>query len=91
MLFGSGADADHARRLLERVGFSHRLTYRPPVVHRQQRAAVARASPAQLVLADEPTNLDQRHSIKRCSSSAKLPRNRAVLLLVSHDPSSRAI
>jgi ABC-type lipoprotein export system ATPase subunit len=92
MLFGSGVDVDHARRLLDRVGLSHRLTYRPAQlsVGQQQRVAVARAlaNRPKLVLADEPTgNLDQRHSEEALQLIGEVCReNRAALLLVSHDP-----
>ena len=92
MLFGKGSDRAYAAHLLERVGLSDRMNYRPRAlsVGQQQRVAVARAlanRPA-LVLADEPTgNLDVHHA----AASLQLIReicaeNNAALLLVSHDP-----
>jgi len=91
MMFGPGADYAHAQKLLERVGLSDRLHYRPRQlsVGQQQRVAVARAlaNNPKLVLADEPTgNLDR----KNAREALKLIReacteNGAALLLVSHD------
>lgn len=92
MLFGHGVDAAHARGLLERVGLSHRINYRPAQlsIGQQQRVAVARAlaNRPKLVLADEPTgNLDQRHAGEALALIREVCReNGAALLLVSHDP-----
>jgi ABC-type lipoprotein export system ATPase subunit len=92
MMFGPGIDLKHATRLLDRVGLSHRLTYRPSQlsIGQQQRVAVARAlaNRPKLVLADEPTgNLDQRHANDSLVLIREVCReNRAALLLVSHDP-----
>ena len=92
MLFGSGVDRARAQQLLERVGLSHRVNYRPSQlsIGQQQRVAVARAlaNRPKLVLADEPTgNLDQRHAGEALELIREACReNGAALLLVSHDP-----
>ena len=92
MLFGSGVDVPHARNLLDRVGLSHRLDYRPAhhSIGQQQRVAVARAlaNRPMLVLADEPTgNLDQHHANEALMLIKDVCReNQAALLIVSHDP-----
>jgi putative ABC transport system ATP-binding protein len=92
MLFGKGVDHATAVSLLERVGLSHRLHYRPRQmsVGQQQRVAVARAlaNRPQLVLADEPTgNLDRHHAREALALIRQVCADAgAALLLVSHDP-----
>jgi putative ABC transport system ATP-binding protein len=90
-VFGGRADSRRALDLLNRVGLSDRLNYRPRQlsVGQQQRVAVARAlaNRPKLVLADEPTgNLDRRHAREALGLIREVcGENRAALLLVSHD------
>lgn len=92
MMLGRGIDHAFARRLLDQVGMSQRLHYRPAQlsVGQQQRVAVARAlaNHPQLVLADEPTgNLDAANAATSLALLRELcENNNAALLLVSHDP-----
>jgi putative ABC transport system ATP-binding protein len=89
---GRSGDPRWARHLLEEVGLSERLHYKPErlSVGQQQRVAVARAlaNRPKLVLADEPTGaLDP----KNAQAVLELIRTLctevgASLLLVSHDP-----
>jgi ABC-type lipoprotein export system ATPase subunit len=90
-MFGQGIDPTYAKDLLNRVGLSHRLDYRPSQlsVGQQQRVAMARAlanHPA-LVLADEPTgNLDPHHAGEALGLICEICHELgAALLLVSHD------
>jgi putative ABC transport system ATP-binding protein len=89
---GHRPDPAWATRLLNEVGLSERLNYKPQKlsVGQQQRVAVARAlaNRPSLVLADEPTGaLDPVNAqqvlelIRRLCAEVK-----ASLLLVSHDP-----
>jgi len=91
MAFGRGIDAAYAKKLLERVGLSDRLGYRPRQlsVGQQQRVALARALAyhPRLVLADEPTgNLDAKRAQEAIDLLLEVCRESgAALLLVSHD------
>jgi putative ABC transport system ATP-binding protein len=88
---GRTSDSGWAKHLLEEVGLSDRLNYRPAKlsVGQQQRVAVARAlaNRPRVVLADEPTGaLDA----KNAQQVLELIRNlcgevKASLLLVTHD------
>ena len=89
---GRPHDPNWARLLLEEVGLSDRLHYKPDrlSVGQQQRVAVARAlaNRPKLVLADEPTGaLDPRNAQAVLELIRKLCTEvGASLLLVSHDP-----
>ncbi|HEY1628314.1 MAG TPA: ABC transporter ATP-binding protein [Tepidisphaeraceae bacterium] len=88
---GRAADPAWAKHLLEEVGLSQRLNYKPEKlsVGQQQRVAVARAlaNRPKLVLADEPTGaLDSKNAQQVLELIRKLCGEvGASLLLVSHD------
>jgi ABC-type lipoprotein export system ATPase subunit len=88
---GRSHDPQWARHLLNEVGLSERLDYKPEKlsVGQQQRVAVARAlaNRPKLVLADEPTGaLDPRNAQAVLELIRKLcDEVKASLLLVSHD------
>lgn len=88
---GRQHDPAWARQLLEEVGLSERLHYKPEKlsVGQQQRVAVARAlaSRPRLVLADEPTGaLDARNAQQVLDLIRRLCQQvQASLLLVTHD------
>jgi len=88
---GRAHDPKWARHLLEEVGLSERLDYKPEKlsVGQQQRVAVARAlaNRPKLVLADEPTGaLDSVNAQQTLALILKLcEETRAALLLVTHD------
>jgi putative ABC transport system ATP-binding protein len=89
---GRRQDPQWARHLLDEVGLSDRLHFKPEKlsVGQQQRVAVARAlaNRPKLVLADEPTGaLDARNAQAVLDLIRKLCTEvGASLLLVSHDP-----
>ena len=89
---GRRHDAAWARHLLDRVGLSDRMDYKPDKlsVGQQQRVAVARAlaNRPKLVLADEPTgSLDRANARQVLALIRELCAEvGAMLLLVSHDP-----
>ena len=93
---GRAADPAWARHLLEEVGLSDRLHYKPEKlsVGQQQRVAVARAlaNRPKVVLADEPTGaLDPKNAQAVLELIRKLCTEvGASLLLVSHDPTITA-
>jgi predicted ABC-type transport system involved in lysophospholipase L1 biosynthesis ATPase subunit len=76
-----------AKRLLERVGLSHRLSYRPGQLSggERQRAAVVRAliNEPELLLADEPTgSLDRAAAENLAQLLVELNREEGVALVV---------
>jgi ABC-type lipoprotein export system ATPase subunit len=89
---GSSHDPAWAKKLLNEVGLSERLNYKPNKlsVGQQQRVAIARAlaNRPKLVLADEPTgSLDAASAQQALDLIRKLCAEvGASLLLVSHDP-----
>lgn len=91
MMFGAGVDKSYAEHLLERVGLTDRMHYRPRAlsVGQQQRVAVARAlaNKPSLVLADEPTgNLDHERAHEALDLIREICQEQnAAILLVSHD------
>ncbi len=84
------ANTARAKKLLERVGLSHRLHHKPTSmsVGEQQRVAVARAlgNKPRLVLADEPTaNIDPRNQQKILDLIRETCREENIaLILVTH-------
>jgi putative ABC transport system ATP-binding protein len=88
---GRHPDRAWAAHLLERVGLSHRLAYKPGKMSlgQQQRVAVARAlaNRPRLVLADEPTgSLDAASAVQTMELIGSLcSEAKAALLLVTHD------
>jgi ABC-type lipoprotein export system ATPase subunit len=86
---GNGADRKKAESLLDSVGLSHRLHYRPSQlsVGQQQRVCIARAlanNPA-ILLADEPTgNLDPQ-TTKEILDVLKSHSAGRTLIVVTHE------
>jgi putative ABC transport system ATP-binding protein len=94
----TGARArDRAEQLLERVGLTHRMRFRPEQLSggEKQRVAIARAlaNDPPIVLADEPTaNLDSAHGrdIARLLRDLAKTDGRSILI-VSHDARLREV
>lgn len=91
MSFCSNDDEQYAKELLNKVGLSNRLTYKPSQlsIGQQQRIALARAlvNKPKLVIADEPTgNLDSKNAKNAIDLICELCRDtQTALLVVSHD------
>ena len=91
MSFCSNDDEQYAKELLNKVGLSNRLTYKPSQlsIGQQQRIALARAlvNKPKLVLADEPTgNLDSKNANNAINLLCELCQETdTALLVVSHD------
>src|SRR5262249_47035102 len=86
-----------AHELLDRVGLAHRRSHRPAELSggEKQRVGIARAlaSPAPIILADEPTgNLDSKssRSVVEMLRSLAHEEQRAVVV-VTHDPRLEAL
>ena len=81
-----------ARKLLTRVGLSHRLDHFPRQMSggQQQRAGIARAFIARpdVVFADEPTgNLDSKTTVEIMQMICTFARDyHQTIILVTHDP-----
>jgi len=87
----SMADADEARKALERVGLGDRLHHRPGQLSggEQQRVCVARAliNHPKLILADEPTgNLDEKNAALVLGLFTKLHNEGHTIVMVTHAP-----
>lgn len=87
---------DRARKLLDRVGLSHRLSHRPSQLSggERQRVAVVRAliNEPKMILADEPTGaLDQTSAHNLASMLVELNHETGItLIVVTHAPNLAA-
>jgi putative ABC transport system ATP-binding protein len=85
-----GERDQRAREVLDRLGLSHRLDFRPPLLSggERQRVALARAivSSPDVLLADEPTgNLDAATTDEVLAIFDDLHRDGLTLLVITHD------
>ena len=89
--YHSSVDAEDAKKALEAVGLSHRLTHRPSQLSggEQQRLCIARSliNDPEILIADEPTgNLDEANERIILDLFCKLRKEGKTILLVTHNP-----
>ena len=89
--YHSSVDEEDAKKALEAVGLSHRLTHRPSQLSggEQQRLCIARSliNDPEILIADEPTgNLDEANERIILDLFCKLRKDGKTILLVTHNP-----
>lgn len=89
--YHSCVDEEQAKKTLELVGLSHRLSHRPSQLSggEQQRLCIARAliNNPEILIADEPTgNLDEANERVILELFYELKRQGKTILLVTHNP-----
>ena len=88
---GSKERYDRAKKLLEMVDLSHRITHKPSELSggEQQRVAIARslANNPSIILADEPTgNVDSKGGFKIMDILEEINKKGETVIVVTHDP-----
>ena len=89
--YHSSVDEEDAKKALEAVGLSHRLTHRPSQLSggEQHRLCIARSliNDPEILIADEPTgNLDEANERIILDLFCKLRKEGKTILLVTHNP-----
>lgn len=80
----------HSKALLERVGLSHRINFKPSQLSggERQRVAIARAlvNNPEVILADEPTgNLDTKNGRDIMSLLSNLNKDGKTIIMITHE------
>lgn len=89
--YHSTTDEEDAKKVLEKVGLSHRLNHLPSQLSggEQQRVCIARAliNEPQVLLADEPTgNLDEKNEEVVIKLFQELHNEGKTIILITHNP-----